>query len=466
MKSYDFAIIGGGAAAFAAAIKAEDFGARTVMVNGGTIGGTCVNVGCVPSKRLLTMGDHYYYPSQNEYPGIRYGKIGLEYSSVIDSKNLLIRGLRRKKYANVLKSLKQLDYLEGPASFESKHRISVNGKSITARKFVIATGSSPKPLRVPGADELDYLTNVEALDLKDPPKSIIIIGGRALGLEFSQIFRHVGSKVTVLQRSNRILPEEEPEISYALRKYLQEEGVVIHTGVTLRAFKRKAGKKEVHAKIGGSTRILSADEVLMATGRRPNTEGLNLGRVGVRTAEDGRVIVNREMRTTALHIWAAGDVKGEPMLETVAAKEGAIAAENALSGAARKMDYSAVPRAVFTSPQVATVGLTEREVLERGYQCNCRTIEMKDVPKALITGQTRGLIKMVIDNRTHRILGVHILSDLAADMIHEGVLAVKHKLAIADIIDTVHVFPTMSEALKLAAQSFTKDVTSLSCCIE
>lgn len=463
---YELGVIGGGAAAFAAAIKADELGAKAVMINGGTIGGTCVNVGCVPSKRMLTLGDHYFYALQNGFPGINYGEMGLEYSRVVDAKNALIRGLRRKKYSDVVRNLEHVGYVEGKAKFESKHRLSVNGKSITARKFVIATGSSPKAVPVPGVGEIDYLTNVEALDTKEVPDSIVIIGGRALGLEFSQIFAHFGAKVTVLQRSNRIIPEEEPEISKALRKYLEEEGITIHTGVSLLAFKRKNKAKEVHARIGKSSRIFKADEILMAAGRKPNTDDLNLDAVGVRTRDDGAIMVDREMRTSASHIWAGGDVKGEPMLETIAAREGSIAAENALTNAGRKIDYLAVPKAVFTSPQVATVGLTEKELLEKGFECNCRTLQMKNVPKALITGQTRGLVKIVIDNKTHRIFGVHILSDLAADMIHEGVLAVKNKLTIEDIIDTVHVFPTMSEALKLAAQSFTKDVTKLSCCVE
>ncbi len=463
---YDLAVVGGGAAAFAAAIKADGLRANTVMVNGGTIGGTCVNVGCVPSKRMLTMGDHYFYPRQNGFPGIRYGRIGLSYPTVIDAKNTLVRGLRKRKYADVVRSLKNVNYTEGAAEFVSKNKLKVNGKIITARKFVIGTGSSAMAPQVPGVEDIDYLTNVEALDKKNIPESIIVVGGRALGLEFAQTFSHFGSKVIVLQRSDRIIPEEEPEISKSLREYLENEGITIHTGVSLRAFKKRNGRKEVHAKIGNATRVLRADEVLMATGRRPNTDGLNLQAVRVKTGGDGAILVNREMRTSAAHIWAAGDVKGEPMLETVAAKEGSIAAENALTNTKKTIDYPSVPRAVFTSPQVATVGLTEREVTERGFECNCRTIWMENVPKALIIGQTRGLVKMVIDNKTHRILGVHILSDLAADMIHEGALAVKHKLTIEDIIDTVHVFPTMSEATKLVAQSFTKDVTNLSCCIE
>jgi len=204
----------------------------------------------------------------------------------------------------------------------------------------------------------------------------------------------------------------------------------------------------------------------LATGRDPNTNQLGLETVPVRLRKDGAVKVDREMRTTAPHVWAAGDVIGEPMLETIAAKEGATAAENALSGTHRKIDFLPVPRAVFTSPQVASVGLTEKEAHERGYNCACRTIAMSKVPKAVIIRETRGLVKMVADASTGRILGVHILADNAADIIHEAVLAVKHKLTIDDIIDTVHVFPTVAESIKLAATSFRKDIDQLSCCAE
>ena len=186
--------------------------------------------------------------------------------------------------------------------------------------------------------------------------------------------------------------------------------------------------------------------------------------VGLR--KDGAVKVDREMHTTARHVWAAGDVICEPMLETIAAKEGATAAENALTGTHRKIDFLPVPRAIFTSPQVASVGLTERQAHEHGYECACRTIPMSKVPKAIVIRDTRGLTKMVAEASTGRILGVHILAENAADLIHEAVLAVKYKLTIDDIIDTVHVFPTMTESIKLVATSFRKDIDELSCCAE
>jgi mercuric reductase len=295
---------------------------------------------------------------------------------------------------------------------------------------------------------------------------MVIIGGRALGLEFAQMYAHMGTKVTLLQRSERIIPEEEPAISEALRQYLEEEGIKIKTGVQVRQIDEKNEEKIVVAGANGTEFEARGDELLMATGREPNTRDLGLEMVGVRLRQDGAVKVNREMHTTAHNIWAAGDVIGEPMLETIAAKEGATAAENALEGTHRKIDFLPVPRAVFTSPQVASVGLTEKGAEEGGYECACRTVEMSKVPKAITIRETRGLIKMVAEARTGRVLGVHILGDNAADIIHEGVLAVKYKLTIDDLIDTVHVFPTLAESIKLVAISFRKNLDELSCCSE
>jgi len=247
---------------------------------------------------------------------------------------------------------------------------------------------------------------------------------------------------------------------------LEEEGIRIRTGVQVKRVYENNGEKIVVASADGREFEAKGEQLLMATGRAPNTEGLGLANAGVKLGPDGAVKVNSEMHTAAPHIWGAGDVIGEPMLETIAAKEGATAAQNALSGSHKKIDFLTVPKAVFTSPQVATVGLTDREANERGYKCACRTVEMSKVPKAITIRETRGLVKMVAENQTGRILGVHILGDNAADIIHEGVLAVKYRLTVDDIIDTVHVFPTMAESIKLAATSFRKNLDQLSCCAE
>jgi mercuric reductase len=464
---FDLVIIGSGSAAFAAALKAAEHESKVAMVEKGTIGGTCVNVGCVPSKNLLRAGELQYYDSNREFPGIKPGRTTMEFRRVIEQKDQIVRGLRKEKYSDVLRSLPSAKLFRGKARFVSKTRVKIDGINVDGRKFIVASGSSPRIPQIPGIDRVDYLTNVEALSLKDRPDSMVIVGGRALGLEFAQMYAHMGTKVTLLQRNKRILPEEEPAISDALRQYLEEEGIKIKTGVQVKQADEKNGEKIVVG-VGANGRKFEVrgDELLMATGREPNTKDLGLEVVGVRLRQDGAVKVNREMHTTARHVWAAGDVIGEPMLETIAAKEGATAAENALQGTHRKIDFLPVPRAVFTSPQVASVGLTEKEAEEGGYECACRTVEMSKVPKAITIRETRGLIKMVAEARTGRVLGVHILGDNAADIIHEGVLAVKYKLTIDDLIDTVHVFPTLAESIKLAAISFRKNLDELSCCAE
>ena len=463
---FDLVIIGSGSAAFAAALKAAEHDSKVAMVEKGTIGGTCVNVGCVPSKNLLRAGELRYYDTNRDFPGIRPGRTTLEFRKVIEQKDQIVRGLRKEKYSDVLRSLPSTKLFRGKARFVSKTRVKVDGISVDGRKFIVASGSSPRIPQIPGIDSVEYLTNVEALSLRDRPDSMVILGGRALGLEFAQMYAHMGTKVTVLQRSDRIIPEEEPSISDALRQYLEEEGIKIKTGVQVKRVGEKNGEKIVVAEASGKEFEVHGDELLMATGRAPNTRDLGLEVVGVRLREDGAVKVNREMHTTANNVWAAGDVIGEPMLETIAAKEGATAAENALQGTHRKIDFLPVPRAIFTSPQVASVGLTEKEAEERGYECACRTVEMSKVPKAITIRETRGLIKMVAEARTGRVLGVHILADNAADIIHEGVLAVKHRLTIDDLIDTVHVFPTLAESTKLVAISFRKNLDKLSCCSE
>lgn len=463
---YDLLILGGGAAAFSAAIRADRNGAKALMIDAGILGGTCVNVGCVPSKRLLAVGDQFFRIANRPFPGLRLEDGWYsDFRAVIRSKDRLVADLRKKKYTDVLASLEDVEYVPGHAAFVSPHEVKVGKEHYEGGKFVIATGSSPSIPPLPGIDKVDYLTNVEALSLQDRPDSMIVVGGRALGLEFAQMYQHLGTRVTVLQRSARIVPEEEPEISQNLEQYLKEDGVEIHTGAEVLSAEQQKGRKTVVTRVGNRKRTLEADELLLATGRTPNTAGLNLQSARVEVKEDQGVKVDSEMRSTASHIFAAGDVIGKPMLETAAAKEGYIAAENALADRRLKMDYRAVPHAVFTNPGVASVGPTDAQASADGrVRCACNTILLKQVPKPLIVEDTRGLVKIVAEAESHKILGVHILASSAPDMIHEGVLAVKHGLTLEDVIDTVHVFPTHSEAIKLAALSFFEDVDKLSCC--
>lgn len=462
---YDLVILGGGAAAFSAAIRADRNGARALMIDGGTLGGTCVNVGCIPSKRLLAVGDQFFRATNRPFAGLRFEDGGsVDFNTVVREKDRIVAALRKSKYEDVLDSLKGVEYMRGWASFRSPHEVKVGNDRYEGAHFVIATGSSPVVPPLPGIERLSYLTNVEALSLQDRPNSMIVVGGRALGLEFAQMYQHLSTQVTVLQRSDRILPEEEPEISTHLRRYLEEDGVDIQTAVHFLSADEKQGQKVVEARVGDRKRSFEADSLLLATGRTPNTDGLNLAAAGVALKEDKGVKVDAEMRSTTPHIFAGGDVIGKPMLETTAAREGYIAAENALMDRGLKMDYRAVPHAVFTNPAVASVGPTDAEANEGGARCACNTVLLEQVPKPVVLEDTRGLVKIVAEAENHKILGVHILASLAPDMIHEGVLAVKHGLTLEDIIDTVHVFPTHGEAIKLAALSFFEDIDKLSCC--
>jgi mercuric reductase len=465
VTTYDYVILGGGSAAFSAAIRANELGKRTALINAGPIGGTCINVGCVPSKLLLTLGDDYSRATKPRFRSIRMENGGtLDFQEAIREKDRTVRSLRKKKYADVLAGLDHVHPYRGKGRFVGPKQVAVGRHRIRGKTFLIATGSSPYVPPFEGIDKVDYLTNVEALSPGDRPDSLLVLGGRALGLEFAQMYAHFGTKVTLLQRSSRILPNEEPIVGEHLAEYLREDGIAIHTDAAVKEVGQRGETKTVTAKVGGRTRRFEADALLLATGRRPNTPFLNLDVVGVKTREDGAVVVDEGMRTSAPGVWAAGDVIGMPMLETTAAKEGYIAAANAFEDAGLKMDYLSVPHAVFTNPAVASVGLTEEEAERRGIRCGCSAIPMDLVPKAVATRDTRGLAKMVIEAKTGRILGVHLLSSLAADMIHEGALAVKFGLTIFDLMDVVHVFPTMSEALKLVAQSFVMDVEKLSCC--
>ncbi|MGI0080558.1 MAG: mercury(II) reductase [Nitrososphaerales archaeon] len=477
-SKYELVILGQGSAAFAAAIKANDLGIKTALVGknatlGTVVGGTCVNVGCVPSKNLITVGTAFHEskdgPGASSFSSIRYGKTKIDFKEAIQEKDVLVKRFRKEKYRDVLKSLESVDYVPALAHFVSKNEVGAENRTIRGEKFVIATGARAKIPSVEGANGIGYLTNEGALSLKELPSSIIVVGGRALGLEFAQMYAHFGTKVNVLQRSGNILPEDEPEISDALRQYLEQEGITVYTGTSLLHVTQNGRMKVVRANVKGKIHEFRAQQLLFATGRTPNTDYLQLERAGVELDQNGFVKANEEMQTSSPHIWAAGDVIGEPMLEAVAAKEGAVAVNNAFakeSEGKKKIDFREVPSAVFTYPEVARVGITEVEAERQGIKCNCRVLPLEAVPKAQIIGDARGLVKMVVDWNTKKIIGVHILAPHAADLIHEGVLAVKFRLTIDDIIDTVHIFPTLSEGIKLAAQSFYKDVSKMSCCTE
>ena len=478
MERYDLIILGGGAAAFAAATKASDLDKKTLMINSGLpIGGTCVNVGCVPSKHLLTVGDELHYGQYPRFKALRNGHKPLfDFKAAIEEKDELIAALRHKNYINVLQNLDGVTLIAARARFVGPNQVEAAGEVYEADKIIIATGSSTKPLPIPGLDKVRWLNNVSALELQELPESMIIIGAGPLGLEFAQMFAHFGTRVTVLESMDQVLPREEPEIAAELQRVLEDEGIEFRIGVTVDSVAECDGKKMVTIRGGQGVQRrhslatavdeLVSDELLLAAGVQANTGDLDLGRAGVTANRNGFIQVNQYYQTDNSDVYAAGDVVGKMALETVAAKEGALAAENALTLPTRTLNYDHIPHAVFTNPQVASVGLTEEEVMRQFNACSCRTIYMDAVPKAEAIKEDRGVFKMVIHPETSQIMGVHIVSPYAADLIHEATLAVKSGLTIDDIIDTVHVFPTLSEGIKRVAQAFTRDISQMACCVE
>jgi len=460
---YNFIIIGGGAAGFSAAIRSNELNAKTLLINSPAIGigGTCVNVGCLPTKHLLHIADLLYKSKEYCSKSIR-----VDFRKIIDEKNSLIQKLRKEKYENVLSELNDVDFIEGEAKFLNNNEIQVGNEIYTGRKFLIATGSSPKIPHISGLDQVNFLTNKSILELRKLPKSLVIIGSGPLAIEFAQIYTRFGTDVTLIFRGKRILKREEPELANLLQQYMSEEGINFIGEADSLNVKNEEKKKIVMFRAAGKDKKLKTDQILIATGRLPNTKGINIDQTGVNLGDTGEIIVNEFMQSSVKDIFAAGDVTGEPMLETVAAREGMVAANNAISGSKIEMDYRIVPHSIFTYPGIGSVGLTDERAKRLGIQCKCSTIPFRLLPKANAIGNINGAIKMVVNAKTEEIVGVHILAENAGDMIHEGVMVVKNRMKLNDIIETLHVFPTISEGTKLVAQSFKRDIEKMACCVE
>jgi len=467
MEKYDLIIIGGGAGAFASAIKANELGAKTLMVNSGLpLGGTCVNVGCVPSKTLLWAGEVMHLAKNHNIPGIEIEVKSFDFLKVVQDELDLVARLREEKYEKVLKGLEEVTHNEAKTKFISPNEIEVDGKRYSADKFIIAAGSTTTPPPVDGIHETGYITHIEALKLTEQPKELIILGAGALGLEFAQMFARFGTKVTILQRGPSIFKKAEKELTDRLAEILTREGITIKTNASLKAVRKQDDKKVVSNEINGKQEEVSGDEIFVATGKTPNTKELDLPKASVEVDSKQAIVVNENFQTSQSHIYAVGDVVALPLRqEPSAGREGTLATENALKGTKNKIDYNTVPYTVFTDPQLAGVGLTEEEEMKLLGRCLCRTVSFVDIPKAIIMRKMEGLIKLVIHPENKLILGVHILAPQAGELIAQAIWLIKDNKTIDDVVNSLPMFPTLSESVKIAALSFTKDISQLSCCI-
>jgi mercuric reductase len=472
---YDLLILGSGSTAFAAALRAAELGKTAVMTENRTIGGTCVNRGCLPSKNLIEAARIVWEARHPRYPGLKPCDMEIDFGALIRQKDEVVHDYRDKKYGAIVDDADKIEIVNGTATFLGPHEVSVDGRTLKGDQVLIATGTRPALPEIDGLSQVPYLTSDllsagERDELTKLPRSLVILGGGYIALELGQMFSRLGTSVTILERSEKVLKDYEPEVSSAITEALIDEGVNIvinaHPG---RVFEEASGVVIV-AEIDRTEEEFRAERVLVATGRTPNTDSLNLAAAGVRTDEVGFVVVDDELRTSVQHIWAAGDVIGRPtgseLATPVGAHDGGIAARNALGDERRKVDHRVIPRTIFTDPQVAVVGLTDAEALALGHRCWCNTIPISLVPRAGTIRDTQGIAKMVIDADTNRVLGVSLVMRDAGEVIHEAAMGIRMGATLDDFIDLLHVYPTMAEALKIVAISRYKDPAKLSCCAD
>ena len=460
---YDLAVIGAGSAGFAAAIAAADQGAHVALIGRGTIGGTCVNTGCVPSKTLIrAMEAVHCAGTARRFAGIAAAGRVADWRAVVAQKDALVAALRQAKYIDLLPGYDTVAYLEGHARL-AEGGVAVDGRPIAAGKIVLATGAAPALPPIPGIETVPCLTSTTALALERLPRSLLIIGGGYIGSELGQMFARAGVAVTIACRS-RLLPAAEPEIGEALAGCFRDEGIAVCAGLSYRHIRRGPAGVSLSVVADGVPRVLAAEQVLVAAGRRPNTEGMGLAEAGVELLPNGAVAVDDRMRTTKPGVYAAGDVTGRDPFVYMAAYGARIAAENALNGDGRRYDATAMPAVVFTDPQVAGVGLTEAAAHRRGIATATSVLPLAQLPRALAARDTRGLIKLVAEAGGGRLLGAHILAPEGADSIQTAALAIKCGLTVGQLAETIFPYLTTVEGLKLAAQGFARDVAKLSCC--
>ncbi|MEM3318272.1 MAG: mercury(II) reductase [Thermoplasmatales archaeon] len=475
LEKFDLVILGRGAAAFSAAIKASELskGEMTIaMIGTGPLGGTCVNVGCVPSKYLLEASHFVFQSLHPRIPGIYGAEVKFDFSDVMNGLRAYVNKTRDDKYVKVLEYYGNVKVFTGFGKFIDKRTVSItdqNGKEVArvyGSNIIVATGSHPVIPNIEGLKSTGFLTSDNIWELEEMPESVAIIGGGAVGLEIGQALLHFGSKVTVIEALNSLLPQTEPEIRDALKKRLEKEGMKFYFGTRVSSVSRSGSLKSIDLVTNKGSERLTVKELIIATGREPNTGHLNLGEVGIKTDSKGYILTSDDMKTSIPGIYAAGDCVSKKMfLETLAAREGVVAVSN-MFGADLKIDYSSTAWAIFTSPQVAGVGMTEGECRKNIKTCSTRIFSLENLTKASIIGETEGLIKIVVDSKYNRVVGMHILSPNAVDIITEGSYAVKNSYTLDDIISTSHIFPSMSEGIKLAAQSFIRDISKMACCVE
>jgi len=458
------AIVGTGSGAFAAAIKSVESGARVTIIEGADIiGGTCVNIGCVPSKIMIRGGHIAHIQNQHNFDGIPLNKPIINRKAMVQQQQKMVEELRYAKYESILESNPGINLIRGMARFKDATTLIVSKtdgseKEIKADRILLAVGARPMIPDIKGLADTPYWTSTEALVAEGVPEHLVVLGGSVVALELAQAFRHLGAEVTVMARST-LLSKEDADLGSGLKQVLEGEGLNIQLN-TVPSNIRFDGKSFILRTEKGDVRC---NKLLVATGRRSNADTLALDNAGVAVTDNGTIVIDDHMRTNVENIYAAGDCTDQPQYVYVAAAAGTRAARN-MTGDDVAIDLSAMPAVVFTNPQVATVGLTEQQAKAQGLEVESRLLDLENVPRAIANMDTRGFIKLVAEKDSGRIIGCQLLANEGGEIVQTAVLAISNRMTIDDLANQLFPYLTMVEGLKLTAQTFNKDVSQLSCC--
>ena len=460
MKRFDFdvAVIGGGSGGYAAARTAAGAGLKTVVIEGGQeVGGLCILRGCMPTKAMLYAAEVKHLAEHAATWGVHAGKVSFDFGKVMARKNVMIKDFADFRVQQL--NAGKFKFIRANATFLDAHTVVLsNGEKLTAKHFVIATGSRVAPSPLPQLDEVGYITSDDAVALKKLPKSLIILGGGAIACEFAQFFQRFGVKVTLIQRSEKLLKEFDADAGAEVEKVFRREGMQVFTGTKLVSAKRKGKLKTILFEQNGKTVSVAAEEILFALGRVPNTAALGLENAGVKT-EAGRVVTNQKMQTSAPHIFAAGDVCGPHEIVHIAIQQGETAVHNILKPKSpRSMDYRLLISVVFTEPQVATVGLTEKEATARGIKFLAASYPFNDHGKSLIMEAKDCFVKLLANPHTGEIIGGSCVGPSGGELIHEIVTAMAKRMTVRELAATPHYHPTLAEIWTYPAEELAEQI--------
>jgi len=467
-NQFDLIIIGGGSAAFSAAIKAEGLGLTTLMVNAGLdFGGTCVNVGCVPSKNLIRAAETVRLATHSNFKGIKPKGADIDFTQTIKDKKALVASLQQQKYMDVVSDFENLIMRTGWAELVDNKTILVDGKdTYTATNILMATGATTNIPNIEGLNEVGYLTNVTLFDLEEKPESLTIMGAGYIGLEIAMAYNRLGVKVRIIEFTDRPLRSQTKDITDVLVEQMKSEGIEILPNFRAFKFEKKGNDTIIHCNCpdGSTTQIVEKGHIVVATGTKPNTSKLGLENIGLKLTVSGHIIVNEKMETNISNIYAAGDVTITPAFVYTAATEGSTAVHNAFSSTKTSIDYSSLPWVVFTDPQIAGAGIDEIEAEKKEIPFEVSKLDLIHVPRALAAQDTRGFIKLIRNTETDKLIGARVVALEGGELIQQLSMAIKFGITVKDLAESFYPYLTLGESVKLAAITFGKDVSKLSCC--